>query len=246
MKATPAQIEYFHKKLPIDSDEIIIAIYRHHPIVYIIPLLLAALMILVIVGLAIALTSISIGGMTIIDSAYRSNVLTGVGIFSLLILLFSYIPIWTKLQDRIVLTNESILQILQTSLFSDKTSQLSLQNVNDVTVHSGFWGNLFGYGHLTIETAGEQDNYEYSFLPDSNVAAREISEAHENYVVMLESGHLHPDAPNPNETPGMAWSQTPVAPTITIDPAEYQKFLDYQRQQNSGNPPVDPPSQPQQ
>ena len=238
MKATPAQNTYFHNKLPIDSDEVIIAVYRHHPIAYIIPLLLAALMILIIVGLAVALTSISIGGTTIIDSAYQSNVFTGVGIFSLLILMFSYIPIWVKTQDQIVLTNESILQILQTSLFSDKTSQLSLQNVNDVTVHSGFWGNLFGYGHLTIETAGEQDNFEYGFLPDSNVAAREISEAHENYVVLLEGGHLHPDLHNPNETP--------AAPTITVDPAEYQKFLDYQRQQNSGTPPVNPPSSPQQ
>jgi len=245
MKATPAQNTYFHTKLPIDSDEVIISIYRHHPIAYVIPLALAALMIIVIVGLAIALTAFTVQGSTIIDPSYRSAVLAGVGIFALLILIFSYIPIWTKMQDRIVLTNESVIQILQTSLFSDKVSQLSLQHVADVTVNSGFWGNMFGYGHLTIETPGEQDNFEYGFLPDSNVAAREISEAHENFIALLESGQMHPDVPNPNETPGMAWPQSPTQPTITVDPAEYQKFLEYQRQQNSQRPPVNPPSQPQ-
>lgn len=235
MKATPAQNEYFHKKLPIDSDEIIIAIYRHHPIAYLIPLLLAALMIIIIVGLALALTAFSVGGTTIIDPAYRSAVLSGVGIFALLILVFSYIPIWTKMQDRIVLTNESVIQILQTSLFSDRVSQLSLQHVADVTVNAGFWGNLFGYGHITIETPGEQDNFEFYMLPEATIAAREISEAHENFIAQLESGQMHPDKPYPNETPGMAWPQTPVAPTITVDPAEYQKFLEYQRQQNQQN-----------
>jgi len=246
MKATPSQNTYFHNKLPIDSDEIIIAVYRHHPIAYIIPLLLAALMIIVIIGLAFALTTISVTGSTIIDPAFQSNIFIGVGIFSLLILIFSYIPIWTKMQDQIVLTNESVIQILQTSLFSDRISQLSLQHVADVTVNAGFWGNMFGYGHITIETPGEQDNFEYGMLPDANVAAREISEAHENFIALLESGQMHPDAPNPNETPGMAWPQTPAAPIITVDPAEYQKFLEYQKQQNVNTPPTYPPAPPQQ
>lgn len=150
------------------------------------------------------------------------------------------------MQDQLVLTNESVLQTLQTSLFSDKVSQLSLQHVTDVTVRAGFWGNLIGYGNLTIETPGEQDNFEYGMLPDANVAAREISEAHENFIALLESGQMHPDKPNPNETPGMAWPQsTAAAPTITVDPVEYQKFLEYQRQQNSGAPPSNPPSSPQ-
>lgn len=229
MKVTPTQDKFFHNKLPIDSDETIIAVYRHHPIAYIIPLLLAFLMIGLIAGLTAALTSVGTStGTPIVDPTYRQYIIMGVGLFSLLILVFTYIPVWIKMQDQLVLTNESLIQILQTSLFSDKVSQLGLQSFADVTVRSGFWGNLFGFGHITIETPGEQDNFEYGYLPGANEAARQITEAHENFVAALEAGRLHPDtatAPTNN-------------PVITVDPVEYQKFLDYQKQQNGGqNPP---------
>lgn len=238
MKVTPNQDKFFHNKLPIDPDEVIIAFYKHHPIAYIIPLLLALLMIAVIVGLALVLTGTPVdGGTPVVNPVYRPYVIMIVGLFSLLILVFTYIPVWIKMQDQLVLTNESLIQTLQTSLFSDKISQLGLQKVSDVTVQSGFWGNLFGFGHLTVETPGEQDNFEYGFLPNSTVAAREISEAHEDYLAALESGHLHPEpAPGIGGAPNSGLSNN--QPTIMVDPAEYQKFLEYQKQQNNQTPPA--------
>jgi len=237
MKVTPAQDSFFHNKLPIDSDEAILGVYRHHPIAYIIPLLIALFVIAVIVGLALALTNVPTDGTAIIDPTYRSYIVMGVGIFSLLVLVFTYIPVWTKMQDQLVLTNESLIQILQTSLFSDKISQLGLQNFADVTVRTGFWGNLLGFGHITVETPGEQDNFEYGYLPNANEAARQITEAHEIFVAALEAGRLHPET---LAGPGSSWTtaQTPNAPApIVVDPVEYQKFLEYQRQNNQ-NPPT--------
>lgn len=242
MKATSDQDKFFHRKLPIDQDEVILAVYRHHPIAYIIPLLLALLMISIIVGLAFVLTSVTtVDGTTIISSSSRQYVLAGVAIFSILILAFSYIPIWIKKQDQLILTDESVLQTLQTSLFSDKISQMGLQHINDVTVRAGFWGNLFGYGHLTIETPGEQDNYEYPFLPDANIAAREISEAHERFTAALESGQIHlEEMGGPGSASGSTWQKSSGSsgnsPVIVVDPAEYQKFLEYQKQQNDQSP----------
>ena len=232
MKVTPAQDSFFHNKLPIDSDETILGVYRHHAIAYIIPLLLAFVVIAVIVGLALALTNTPMDGTAIINPLYRSYVIMGVGIFSLLVLVFTYIPVWTKMQDQLVLTDESLIQILQTSLFSDKISQLGLQSFADVTVRTGFWGNLFGYGHITIETPGEQDNFEYGFLPNANEAARQITEAHERFVAALEAGRLHGE-----NTPVANGAPQTVQP-IVVDPAEYQKFLEYQKQQNGQNPPT--------
>jgi len=231
MKVTPAQDSFFHNKLPIDADETILAVYRHHAIAYIIPLLLSFVVIAVIVGLALALTNTPLDGTAIINPLYRSYVIMGVGIFSLLVLVFTYIPVWTKMQDQLVLTDESLIQILQTSLFSDKVSQLGLQSFADVTVRTGFWGNLFGYGHITIETPGEQDNFEYGFLPNANEAARQITEAHEKFVAALEAGRLHGE----NTTAANGLGQQPA---IVVDPAEYQRFLEYQKQQNGQNPPA--------
>ncbi len=237
MKVTPAQDAYFHKRLPIDKNEVVIAVYKHHPIAYIIPLLLALLMITVIVGLAFALTSSPAGTTAIITPAYRSYAMAGVAIFSFLILLFSYIPVWTKMQDQFVLTNESLVQLLQTNLFSNKVSQLSLQDVTDVTVRAGFWGNLLSFGHLTIETPGEQDNYEYRYLPTPNVAAREISEAHENFIEALNSGQLIPESPIFGNSGGRRRM-------VSIDPAEYEKYQDFLRYQQQNAAPQDQPPQP--
>lgn len=243
MKITPAQDKFFHEKLPIDSDETVLGVYRHHPIAYIIPLLLALLMITVVAALAYLLTSVSTTDTApIVDPSSRQYIVIGTVIFSVLVLVFSYIPVWTKMQDQLILTDESILQILQTSLFSDKVSQMGLQHVNDVTVRAGFWGNMLGFGHLTIETPGEQDNYEYRYLPNANTAAREISEAHERFTAALESGQVHLNELSGSENASTStWQKTQTpgsnSPVIMVDPVEYQKFLEYQKQ-NSQNPPA--------
>ena len=235
-KLSTSQDEFLHHKLPIDKDEQILAVFRHHPIAYILPILIAFLMIGILVGLAFALMSPNlVGGNPIIDPAYQNYVVIGVGIFAFLVLLFTYMPVWIKLQDQLVLTDESLLQMLQTSLFSDKVSQLSLQHVADVTVRAGFWGNLFGYGHITVETPGEQDNYEYDYLPDPGSAARLISEAHENFIAALESGRMHTDFRNADlNSPRMqAMRQNSGQAQIVVDHAQYQAFLDYQRKEQT-------------
>lgn len=233
MKITPTLEAYFRNRLPIDKDEVIIAIYRRHPVAYVIPLLIALFVIAIIGGLSYVLTSGPTASVLITETSHEL-IIAGVGVFSFLVLMFAYIPIWMSMQDRVILTNESVMQILQTSPFSDKVSQLSLQHVADVTVRAGFWGNMLGFGTLTIETPGEQSNYQFSYLPDGNEAARQIAEAHENFIAALESGQLHSNPMYPRHNPNAAW---PPAPTITVDPAEYQKFLEYQKQQNGQKPP---------
>lgn len=231
MHITPSIETYFRSKLPIDQDEKIIAVYRRHPVVYFLPVLVAILTVLIISGLAYLLVYYSADSTTAVPENYRGLVILGVGIFSFLVLLFTYIPVWMKMQDRLVLTNESVMQVLQTSLFSDKVSQLSLQHVADVTVRAGFWGNMLGFGMLTIETPGEQANYQFTYLPDANTAAREISEAHENFIAELESGQLY----NHSHPTQVQQTQQP----IMIDPAQYQEFLRYQQQTNQTRPPAD-------
>lgn len=231
MHITPAIETYFRSKLPIDRDEKIIAVYRRHPVVYFLPVLIAIITIFIISGLAYLLVYYNTDNTAAVPENYRGLVVLGVGIFSFLVLLFTYIPVWMKMQDRLVLTNESVMQVLQTSLFSDKVSQLSLQHVADVTVRAGFWGNMLGFGMLTIETPGEQANYQFTYLPDANTAAREISEAHENFIAELESGQLY----NHSHPTQVQQTQQP----IMIDPAQYQEFLKYQQQIDQKQPPAD-------
>ncbi len=226
MKPTKELNRYFHAKLPIGSDETVIGYYKHHVMAYIIPLLIAVTVIFIVLGLTVLLTSPQFSaGTAIIAPQYSQLAFIFSGLFSLLVLAFSYIPVWIKTQEKLVLTDEALFQVLQTSLFSDKVSQLSLQQVADITVRQDFLGNLFGYGKLTIETPGEQDNYEFTYIPDPNSVANDIAEAHERFITALESGTLPQD---PDDI-SMATNNTHKT-TISVDPEQYQRFLAYQKQ----------------
>jgi uncharacterized membrane protein YdbT with pleckstrin-like domain len=120
-------------------------------------------------------------------------------------------------QEVVVLTEEAVLQVLQPSLFASKVSQLNLAHIADVSVRQNFMGTIFGFGKITVETPGEQDNYEFTMLPRPQASAREIIAAHENFQAAVESGRMP-------TTLGKAQPQTPQ-----IDPQQYQQFLQYQQ-----------------
>lgn len=85
----------------------------------------------------------------------------------------------------IYITSEKIAQVLYTSLFHRKVSQLSIGDVQDVTVtQKGILAHIFNYGTLVIETAGEQQNYTFTFVPDPYVKSRSIVGAHERNLAL--------------------------------------------------------------
>jgi uncharacterized membrane protein YdbT with pleckstrin-like domain len=86
-------------------------------------------------------------------------------------------------QNRLIVTDRNITQILQYGLFSRKVSQLNLVNVEDVTTsQNGFFSTIFGYGELNIETAGEQSNFKFTFCPRPGYYAKIILEAREEIL----------------------------------------------------------------
>jgi len=98
-------------------------------------------------------------------------------------------------ESKLVITTHNITQVLQRGLFSRKTSQLTLANVEDVTaIQSGFFATMFNYGTLKVETAGEQANFVFNFCPYPSICAKQILEAREKFVIGLAHSH---DNPNP-------------------------------------------------
>lgn len=230
MKAiTQKQDKKWHDILPIDKDEKVLAIFSHHIIAYVAPFLFGLIVVVVIVGLALlTTTSTGIDGDSIIPAAYSNAVHMVAAVTSIVTLIFTFVPVWLRSQEHIVLTDEAVLQVLQPGLFAAKVSQTSLERLADVSVRENFFGTMFGYGTLTIETPGEQDNYEYLYLPDARAAARQIIEAQESYMIALEGGHLHPESYHQNKSPKTT-TQDPQQ--IVVDPAQYQAFLEYQKEQ---------------
>lgn len=103
--------------------------------------------------------------------------------FAMLILLGTYIASSIYRANELIITNESLLQILQQGIFDRKVSQLNLSKVQDVTVdQEGILSTLLGYGTLNVETAGEASNYRFPYTRNPSITAKHIIEAHEQYL----------------------------------------------------------------
>jgi len=88
-------------------------------------------------------------------------------------------------QSRFTLTNKKIVQINQKSIYERKISHLSLANIEDVTSNQrGILANMFNFGTIKVETAGEQANFIFVLCPDPHRVARIILESKDNFWKM--------------------------------------------------------------
>lgn len=198
-------------KLPIGQNEKILAIVKHHWFAYLSITLGAGLICSVLFGSLIVLIldqeSLGISGQVM-----SGVVVAGVALI-VFIGLFSLVPIWLKQQEMLILTEESLMQYNKPTIFTSKVSQLNLQHIADVTVKQDVIGSMLGYGHIAVETPGEQDNYEFNVVAQPNVVAKSIVEAHENYAAALESGQIQTTLGRRPPVPGTAWRpEPPIAP----------------------------------
>ncbi len=87
-----------------------------------------------------------------------------------------------------ILTSDSLTQVLQVSLFSKQSSQLSLGNLEDVTAEqNGIMAQLFHFGILKVETAGEHSKFTFQFCPNPTYYAQQILAAREAFEQGKES-----------------------------------------------------------
>lgn len=92
-----------------------------------------------------------------------------------------YLAVRVYLGNTLTLTTESIMQHLQLTPFATKISQLGLDDIEDVTVtQPGFISSLLNYGTLTIETAGEQQNFIFKFAHNPSLISRAVIAAKED------------------------------------------------------------------
>ncbi len=82
-----------------------------------------------------------------------------------------------------IVTDDSLTQLNQISLFASQSSQLSMENIEDVTVdQNGMIQQMFGFGTLHVETAGEHSKFAFDYCPTPTKYARMILEAREAFM----------------------------------------------------------------
>lgn len=159
--------QYAH--LNLSEGEYIINAVKRHPIgliqiwggAFLIILALAALLLSVITG----------EGSTNNDFVILGAV--GLSIVSILIMAGSVVAAYVYNKNRFFLTNESVIQEIQTSLFSKHEQTVSLNNIEDASYRqSGILPHLLNYGTIRLSTEGDETTYRFSYVaqPKEHIA----------------------------------------------------------------------------
>jgi uncharacterized membrane protein YdbT with pleckstrin-like domain len=113
-----------------------------------------------------------------------------VGAALLVLILFTATYIYR--QSRLLVTDRSLVQIMQKTLFNRKVSRLSMSNVEDVSEQqNGILASIFSYGTLTVQTAGTMENFIFTLCPNPTQLADRIIEARQAYAKSIEEGNEH-------------------------------------------------------
>ena len=176
----------FFNLIEFDENEQLICEIRKHPIgliiIYVSGFLIASILFITLVGGALFLRDDVLGPGMELGAARSVMVLLG-GLLSLLALAITAIGGYLYKSNVVIITSEKIAQILYRTIFDRKISQLSIGDVQDVTVtQKGIVARFFDYGTIVIETAGEQQNYTFSYAPQPYQCAKDIIGAHERDV----------------------------------------------------------------
>ena len=157
-----------YPQLNLSEGEFIISAVRRHPIGLFIPALLAAfLIIIVLIGMA-AYPGIAAS----IAASNPGASIPGVGdimlVGTLLLALFAiggYVAVWVYLNNKFFLTNESVIQEIQTSLFAKNEQTVSLSNIEDASfTQKGIIQTLLDYGSIRLSTQGDETTYRFQYV----------------------------------------------------------------------------------
>lgn len=167
----------------VNADEVKIADVRRHPIGLFFIYVQATLALGLGLGLVIFLLPDFLQDINMNRAdAYATAYLFGLFV---LVLGIVFVALATRIYraSQLIITNDNVTQIMQVGLFYRKVSELSMENVEDVTAHQkGIFQTIFNYGRLHVETAGEQDNYNFTFCPNPNAYAKAIQDARVDFL----------------------------------------------------------------
>jgi uncharacterized membrane protein YdbT with pleckstrin-like domain len=159
--------------LNLSENEYVISAVRRHLIGLFLPF--AAAIILLALGLSalinfdVVVTMFGLTGVAADPSTASGFIL----LFCALVLFGAYIAYYVFTNNRFYLTNESVIQELQISLFARHEQTVSLGNIEDASYQqNGIIQQLIGYGSIRLSTEGDETTYRFTYVanPKEHIA----------------------------------------------------------------------------
>lgn len=165
-------LEYF-PFLNLSAGEYVIAAVRRHPIGLIVPLLLGTILILAAFMLLAFYPEFSSSMALAGPLAEVQGVVIPILAFIVIVGFAMFVSYYVYVHNKFFLTNESVIQEIQTSLFSRLEQTVSLANIEDASfTQSGIIQQVFNYGDIRLSTEGDETTYRFSYVanPKDHIA----------------------------------------------------------------------------
>lgn len=168
--------------LNLSEGEYVISAVRRHPIGLFIP-----------VGLGVLLLGITLSVLFNYDAVVVIFGLTGAAadpaiamipllLFVALIGLMTYIAYYVYISNRFFLTNESVIQEIQTTLLAMHEQTVSLGNIEDASYEqAGILQQLFNYGSIRLSTEGDETTYRFNYVANPKQHIATLNDAVESF-----------------------------------------------------------------
>ncbi len=168
------------KKYPtlnLSKGEYIISEVRRHPIGLLGIVITGALLAIITIAVLAAYPALNPGGNPSIDVLIMPAVL-----FLILIGLGTYIAAWVYMNNKFFLTNESVIQEIQTTLFAHNEQTVSLGNIEDASyTQTGILQLLFNYGSIRLSTEGDETTYRFQYVANPKLQIALLNNAVEAF-----------------------------------------------------------------
>jgi hypothetical protein len=172
-----------YPSLNLSEGEFVISAVKRHPIGLVSIWGVVAIAVLIIfIGFPMLLTSHTVFG----GNGLSSGAMISAGLVLLLtaalFVLGGIIATVVYNANRFYLTNESVIQHIQTSLFSKKDQTISLINIEDASYRQqGILQTILNYGAIRLSTEGEETTYRFNFVADPKKEIDRLNNAVESF-----------------------------------------------------------------
>lgn len=150
-----------YSKLNLSEGEYVISDVRRHPIGLVQVWVIVTLLVATVLGL---LTLLVTSKTFTASSIPITPLAVGALLVCSLALIGGFVGTYVYTENRFYLTNESVIQNIQISLFSNREQTVSLGNIEDASyTKKGIIQNLLDFGSLRLSTQGDETTYRFNY-----------------------------------------------------------------------------------
>ncbi|MBC7565281.1 hypothetical protein H7100_03590 [Candidatus Saccharibacteria bacterium] len=151
--------------LNLSENEYVISVVKRHPIGLVIPLVLGVFLmtvaLIILSNYAEIVLALNIDGQLAEPTVMTAPLL----LFCVIVALGMFVSYYVYTNNKFFLTNESVIQEVQLSLFSRHEQTVSLGNIEDASYYQqGLLQQIINYGSIRLSTEGDETTYRFTYV----------------------------------------------------------------------------------